>query len=124
MADISKEIQAFQDAEYGEEVRGSMISLAEKVNDEVVKGTVDAKAAAQNANKAAADADAIRQDLQYKKETDYWRGRPGESGITALASGMFTLALDRRRMTCMHIIRMQIIPPHLNMRKRPETYTI
>ena len=94
MADISKEIQAFQDAEYGEEVRGSMISLAEKVNDEVVKGTVDAKAAAQNANKAAADADAIRQDLQYKKETDYWRGRPGESGITALASGMFTLALD------------------------------
>ena len=39
MADISKEIQAFQDAEYGEEVRGSMISLAEKVNDEVVKGT-------------------------------------------------------------------------------------
>ena len=29
MADISKEIQAFQDAEYGEEVRGSMISLAE-----------------------------------------------------------------------------------------------
>ena len=100
MADISKEIQAFQDAEYGEEVRGSMISLAEKVNDEVVKGTVDAKAAAQNANKAAADADAIRQDLQYKKHS------------------------TRRRMTCMHIIRMQIIPPHLNMRKRPETYTI
>lgn len=34
MADISKEIQDFRDAVYGEEVRGSMISLAEKVNKE------------------------------------------------------------------------------------------
>ncbi|WP_024348180.1 hypothetical protein [Lacrimispora indolis] len=32
MADISKEIQAFRDAVYGEEVRGSMISALEKVN--------------------------------------------------------------------------------------------
>lgn len=32
MADISKEIQNFRDAELGEEVRGSMIALAEKVN--------------------------------------------------------------------------------------------
>lgn len=32
MADISPEIQAFRDAVYGEEVRGSMISLAIKVN--------------------------------------------------------------------------------------------
>lgn len=32
MADISQEIQKFRDAEKGEEVRGSMISLAEKVN--------------------------------------------------------------------------------------------
>lgn len=32
MADISKEIQDFREAKYGEEVRGSMISLAEKVN--------------------------------------------------------------------------------------------
>ncbi|EXG84497.1 hypothetical protein K413DRAFT_1240 [Clostridium sp. ASBs410] len=32
MADISKEIKDFQDAEKGENVRGSMISLAKKVN--------------------------------------------------------------------------------------------
>lgn len=32
MADISAEIQAFRDAVKGEEVRGSMISLAQKVN--------------------------------------------------------------------------------------------
>ena len=34
MADISKEIQDFREAVYGEEVRGSMISLAEKINKE------------------------------------------------------------------------------------------
>ena len=43
MADIRKEIQDFQDAVYGEEVRGSMISLAEKVNRE----SIDAKTAAE-----------------------------------------------------------------------------
>lgn len=32
MADISKEINDFQNAVYGEEVRGSLISLAQKVN--------------------------------------------------------------------------------------------
>ena len=39
MADISPEINAFQNAVYGEEVRGSMISLAEKLNDEVEDAT-------------------------------------------------------------------------------------
>ena len=33
MADISKEIENFRSAVYGEEVRGSMVSLAEKMND-------------------------------------------------------------------------------------------
>lgn len=51
MADISREIQAFRNAIYGEEVRGSMISLAEKVN----KESTDAKtASAQSAESAAA----------------------------------------------------------------------
>lgn len=35
MADISQEIAAFQSAKYGEQVRSSMVSLAEKINDEV-----------------------------------------------------------------------------------------
>ena len=34
MADISREIEAFREAIYGQEVRSSMISLAEKVNGE------------------------------------------------------------------------------------------
>lgn len=39
MADISREIQAFREAVYGEEVRGSMIGLCEKVNLEVESST-------------------------------------------------------------------------------------
>ena len=33
MADISKEIEKLKHAVYGEEVRGSLVSLAEKNND-------------------------------------------------------------------------------------------
>lgn len=39
MADISAEIAAFQSAKYGEDVRDSMVSLANKVNDEVEAAT-------------------------------------------------------------------------------------
>ena len=39
MADIQAEIDDFRSAVYGEEVRGSMISLAEKLNTEVESGT-------------------------------------------------------------------------------------
>ena len=52
MADISKEIQDFQEAVYGEEVRGSLISLAEKVNTE----STAAKEAAVNMAGMAAEA--------------------------------------------------------------------
>lgn len=44
MADISKEIQDFQEAEYGEEVRSSMVSLAEKINSEVETDTANVEA--------------------------------------------------------------------------------
>lgn len=63
MADISAEIAAFRDAIYGEEVRGSMISLAEKLNDvsEDTEATVDSfetniTAAITAANEAATNA--------------------------------------------------------------------
>ena len=63
MADISAEIAAFQNAVYGEEVRGSMISLAEKLNDvtEDTEATVDSfetniTAAITAANEAATNA--------------------------------------------------------------------
>ena len=41
MADISQEIAAFQSAKYGEQVRSSMVSLAEKINDEVEQTSDD-----------------------------------------------------------------------------------
>lgn len=71
MADISKEIQDFRDAVYGEEVRGSMISLAEKVNNEstaareaAVNMAEMAAEAALNANTAADRADAAVSNAQ------------------------------------------------------------
>lgn len=63
MADISAEIEAFQNAIYGEEVRGSMISVVEKINDVVedTEATVDSfetniTAAITAANEAAMNA--------------------------------------------------------------------
>lgn len=65
MADISKEIREVREAVYGEEVRGSIISIAEKVNadGEVALGNVDAQitrinAVAARADKAISDANA------------------------------------------------------------------
>lgn len=56
MANISKEIQDFMVARKGKEVRGSMISLAEKVNREVETNTGNVNAAVSNANNAAINA--------------------------------------------------------------------
>lgn len=60
MADISKEIQDFKEAICGEEVRGSMVSLAEKLNHEVETNTAEVNIAVSNANDAAAGADAAK----------------------------------------------------------------
>lgn len=55
MADISKEIKDFAEAEYGEEVRGSMISLAEKVNAEGEKALSDVASQVEVIQGAVAD---------------------------------------------------------------------
>lgn len=108
MADIKKEIQDVREAEYGEEVRGSIISLAEKINHEVENntGTADAAAAnannaaasarsaegkalvsadtartaATNANAAAANAEKARNDLAARVAAGEFKGDPGETG--------------------------------------------
>lgn len=122
--DLSNEILDWEEAELGEEVRSAQISALEKtqthVNDaidnvnqaaaDVANNTVAANQAAERANAAAANAnnvrqstEALRQDLQQKKDSDYWRGErgytgetgpQGESGVMAPASGMFSLYLD------------------------------
>ena len=85
MANIQPEIDDFQNAVYGEEVRGSLISLAEKLNSEVEAGTTNINnqttiitskvheaddalaqtgAAADAANAAASAADASRTAIE------------------------------------------------------------
>lgn len=53
MADISKEVNDFREARLGEDVRGSLISLAEKVNTEVETNTVHVDDAADRVNRTA-----------------------------------------------------------------------
>lgn len=62
MADISNEIKNFREAVYGEEVRGSMISLAEKLN-EVSEATEEAE-------KKRVTAENGRVSAETKRQTD------------------------------------------------------
>lgn len=62
MADISQEINDFKNAIYGEEVRGSMISLAEKLNTEVESNTTNVNQAVATANAASTAANQAVQD--------------------------------------------------------------
>lgn len=124
MADISQEVQKFRDAVKGEEVRGSMISVVEKINDEVESNTTAATAAAAaantaainanekaglaniaagNANDAAESAAETRQDILNRLAAGEFKGEKGdtgntgaqgESGVLAPSSGMFSLYLD------------------------------
>lgn len=64
MADISKEINDFKNAFYGEEVRGSMITLAEKVNTEVETNTTNVNAAVSTANTASGKANQTLETAQ------------------------------------------------------------
>lgn len=103
MADISQEIQKFRDAEKGEEVRGSMISLCEKVNDEVEENTAavaqavvvantaaglanaaagTANTAATNANDAAENAAETREDILNRLAAGEFKGEKGDTGDT------------------------------------------
>ena len=108
MANISEEIKAFRDATYGEDVRGSMIALAQKINTEVESNTEKAEVAAGNANTAAsnaitaaasaseatskagnaantaevaaASANAARDDILERLENGEFKGDKGEQG--------------------------------------------
>ena len=108
MADISKEIQGFQTAKKGKEVRNSMVSLAQKVNKEVETNTAGvnqaitntnaaaerantaansalvagdaANTAATNADKAASNADAVKQDITRRLAEGEFKGDKGDTG--------------------------------------------
>lgn len=103
MADINQEVQKFRDAVKGEEVRGSMISVVEKINDEVENNTLVATAAATaanaaagtantaagaaniaagNANDAAESAAETRQDILNRLAEGEFKGEKGDTGNT------------------------------------------
>lgn len=115
--DINEEIRGWESADFGRDVRKYNVSALTKLQDQanaavdyiVEKGdSVDqsvakANAAATNADNVRESTEALRQDLQSKLESDYWRGEKGEkgdkgeqgaSGVMAPASGMFSLFLD------------------------------
>jgi hypothetical protein len=64
MADISKEINDFRAAVYGRDVRESMISLAEKVNEEVDTNTTHVDEAVTTANGASQKATKASEEVQ------------------------------------------------------------
>lgn len=64
MADISKEINDFRAAVYGRDVRESMISLSEKVNEEVEANTAHVDEAVTTANGASQKATKVSEDVQ------------------------------------------------------------
>lgn len=101
MADISQEIQKLRDAEKGEEVRGAFISVAEKVNADgenalsevaeqvtIIDGIVteatqvleQAATATTEANTAATNAAATRQDILDRLEAGEFKGDKGDTG--------------------------------------------
>lgn len=122
MADISKEIKNFREAVHGEEVRGSMISLAEKVNAEVENNTTVANNAASNAsaaaerantaagsansviemanraansaNTAAADANAAKNEILTRLENGEFTGEKGDKGDTGPTGESGVVALS------------------------------
>ena len=64
MADISKEINDFRAAVYGRDVRESMISLSEKVNEEVEANTTHVDEAVTTANGASQKATKASEEVQ------------------------------------------------------------
>nr|WP_317379755.1 hypothetical protein [uncultured Faecalimonas sp.] len=68
MADISKELEAFRKAVYGEEVRGALISVAEKTN-EVSEATERAEKTRVSAEKARVSAENTRVSQEAARKT-------------------------------------------------------
>lgn len=81
MADISKEIADFRNAVYGKDVRGSMISLAEKVNAEAAKAQSDAENVVSRANAGEFNG------AQGPPGPQGPKGDPGDGGGASVTTG-------------------------------------
>ncbi|OUQ12405.1 hypothetical protein B5E84_18945 [Lachnoclostridium sp. An14] len=121
---LEPEIQQWEDAYCGEDVRQANIDAFEKIQasvneaiagvtqvansaDQVQQSAIQAAgqaaAAAENANQALENVEEVRQDLADRVASGEFDGAPGEqgppgpqgeSGVMAPASGMFSLYLD------------------------------
>ena len=121
---LEPEIQQWEDAYCGEDVRQANIDAFEKIQasvneaiagvtqvannaDQVQKSAIkaagQAAAAAENANQALENVEEVRQDLADRVAAGEFDGAPGEqgppgpqgeSGVMAPTSGMFSLYLD------------------------------
>lgn len=121
---LEPEIQQWEDAYCGEDVRQANIDAFEKIQASVneaiagvtqvansadqvqqsaIQAAAQAAAAAENANQALENVEEVRQDLADRVASGEFNGAPGEqgppgpqgeSGIMAPASGMFSLYLD------------------------------
>ena len=121
---LEQEIQQWEDAYCGEDVRQANIDAFEKIQASVneaitgvtqvansadqvqqsaIQAAAQAAAAAENANQALENVEEVRQDLADRVASGEFNGAPGEqgppgpqgeSGVMAPASGMFSLYLD------------------------------
>ena len=121
---LEPEIQQWEDAYCGEDVRQANIDAFEKIQASVneaiagvtqvansadqvqqsaIQAAAQAAAAAENANQALENVEEVRQDLADRVASGEFDGAPGEqgppgpqgeSGLMAPASGMFSLYLD------------------------------
>lgn len=122
--DISEELQDWQNARYGREVRSANVSALTKlqnqtnscvdfinqkgneiedIKQDAIQAAGQAAAAAENANQALENVEEVRQDLADRVAAGEFDGAPGaqgpqgpqgESGVMAPSAGMFSLYLD------------------------------
>lgn len=121
---LEPEIQQWEDAYCGEDVRQANIDAFEKIQASVneaiagvtqvansadqvqqssIQAAAQAAAAAKNANQALENVEEVRQDLADRVASGEFNGAPGEqgppgpqgeSGVMAPSAGMFSLYLD------------------------------
>lgn len=121
---LEPEIQQWEDAYCGKDVRQANIDAfqkiqasvneaiagvtqvansADQVQQSAIQAAAQAAAAAENANQALENVEEVRQDLADRVESGEFDGAPGEqgppgpqgeSGVMAPTSGMFSLYLD------------------------------
>lgn len=121
---LEPEIQQWEDAYCGEDVRQANIDAFEKIQASVneaiagvtqvansadqvqqsaIQAAAQAAAAAENANQALENVEEVRQDLADRVASGEFNGAPGEqgppgpqgeSGVMAPSAGMFSLYLD------------------------------